>query len=67
MQQTQSVNGDWHASSFCSTGNCVEATRRGESVLVRDSKNPDVVQTYSTGDWHAFLDRITNGDVNFLG
>jgi uncharacterized protein DUF397 len=31
----------WRKSSFSESGNCVEVAIQGESVLIRDSKNPN--------------------------
>jgi Domain of unknown function (DUF397) len=40
-------------------GECVEIARGGQSVLVRDSRDPSgVVLAFPSGHWSAFLGRI---------
>ena len=66
MMQEQSVDVDWRTSSVCSVNGCIEVAALGESIAVRDSKNPDsTIQMYSPEEWTAFLDGITNGDFDF--
>ncbi|BCY09269.1 DUF397 domain-containing protein [Actinoplanes sp. L3-i22] len=66
MQQVQSVSVDWHTSTFCAAENCVEVAVIGDSIAVRDSKNPaGAVQMYSRDEWSAFVEGITIGDFDF--
>jgi hypothetical protein len=49
----------WRKSSFSADqGNCVEIAREGRSVLMRDSRDPDIVLAFSAARWSAFLRRI---------
>jgi hypothetical protein len=50
----------WQRSSYCSTGQCVEAAKLGGgNVAVRDSKNPDQPWlVFTDAEWHEFLDRV---------
>lgn len=52
------TGGTWRKSSHSSDngGNCVEAVDLGESVAIRDSKDPDgPVLVASAAAWRAFL------------
>lgn len=53
------VAGDasWFKSSFSQgNGECVEILRTGESIRVRDSKDPSgPVLAFTHGEWRAFL------------
>ncbi|MFD0970427.1 DUF397 domain-containing protein [Plantactinospora endophytica] len=55
----------WCRSSRSIEGNCVEtALTLGETVAVRDSKDPPVQLRFATARWSAFLDRIrSDGDA----
>jgi hypothetical protein len=49
----------WRKSSFSADqGNCVEIASEGRSVLVRDSRDRDVVLAFSVARWSAFMCRI---------
>ena len=66
MLHAQPVNVDWHTSTFCATGNCLAAGVDGDTILVRDTKDPNgPVLTYSRAEWDAFLDGVTGGDFTF--
>jgi hypothetical protein len=55
---------DWVKSSLSyANGGCVEvATRSGEQIRVRDSKNPGgTVLGFSSADWHTFVGAIRSG------
>jgi hypothetical protein len=66
MQQSQPGNADWRTSTFCAGNNCIEVARIGESIAIRDSKNPDgTIQMYSPSEWNAFLDGLARGDFDF--
>jgi hypothetical protein len=50
------------------TGQCVELRRTGESIEVRDSKNPTgPVLRFTPGEWAAWLDGAKNGEFDHLG
>jgi hypothetical protein len=50
----------WH--SACESGECVEVCFEGESVLVRESRNPDgPVLTFTHAEWREFCAAIAAG------
>lgn len=52
----------WH--SACESGECVEVCFDGESVLVRESRNPaGPTLTFTHAEWRAFCDAIRNGSM----
>jgi hypothetical protein len=52
----------WERSTFCASGSCVEVATIGPDIAVRDGKDTDQPYLrFSRTDWHAFLDRVTNG------
>lgn len=53
---------DWRRSSRCAAGNCVEVARQGDTVRVRDSKNPEVVLSFAREEWAAFVEAAANGE-----
>lgn len=55
---------DWRKSSYCESSGCIEVAVSGESVLVRDSKDPhSPVLRISKDAWQAFVDEIRSGDL----
>ncbi|HEY1823157.1 MAG TPA: DUF397 domain-containing protein [Trebonia sp.] len=45
------------------SGNCVEIAREGQSLLVRDSRNPSgAILEFSRGQWSAFMRTIRHGN-----
>lgn len=53
----------WTRSTFCSGGNCVEAAKNGDDILVRDSKDPDRQPFgFTAGQWAEFLDGVAAGE-----
>jgi hypothetical protein len=55
----------WRTSNGCAAGNCVEVAKGDDGVFVRDSKNPDVVLTFSPQEWDTFLDAAGKGEFRF--
>jgi hypothetical protein len=51
----------WRKSTYSNNGgDCVEVTRTGLAVAVRDSKNPDgPALGFTPGQWHTFTARLT--------
>lgn len=65
VTHTDWSNADWRTSSRSTGGggNCVEVAVSGDSVAMRDSKNPDgPVLVFSGEAWEAFIHWITSGD-----
>jgi hypothetical protein len=53
----------WRKSTASNSGSCVEVAVAGESVLIRDSVNPDgVVLRLPPAVWSAFLARTRRKD-----
>ena len=47
------------------TDNCVEVAFVGESILVRDSKNPDgAVLVFTPSEWDAFVNGAKDGEFD---
>lgn len=46
---------NWIKSSYSSNGSCVEVLRIENSILVRDSKNPEQVLEFTIEEWDAFI------------
>ena len=59
--------GTWIKSSYSAyTGQCVEvAGLAGETVRVRDSKNPrGGILNFTPGEWDAFIGGVRNGEFD---
>jgi Domain of unknown function (DUF397) len=55
---------EWRKASYSSTngGNCVEVGTTGQTVAVRDSKNPDGPKlAFGPGSWRAFTSSMRSG------
>jgi hypothetical protein len=55
----------WRRARACDAGHCVEIAHHDGQVLIRDSKDPDVVIAFDRRDWSAFVDGVWSGD--FVG
>jgi Domain of unknown function (DUF397) len=65
--QRQAVAMHWRKSSLSTyNGNCVEvAGLAGETIRVRDSKNPQGgILSFTTEGWDAFIGGVRNGEFN---
>jgi hypothetical protein len=55
----------WRKSTASTQGNCVEVATVGESVLVRDSKNPlESRLCFTRAEWAAFLAGVGAGEFD---
>ncbi len=54
------------ASKSYSNGACVELAPDGEVIRLRDSKNPDVLLSYSRAEIDAFLEGAKRGEFDHL-
>ncbi|MBG0569244.1 DUF397 domain-containing protein [Actinoplanes aureus] len=55
----------WRTSSHCSNGACVEVAVVGDSVAVRDSKNPQRPGLMFTRvEWRDFVDGVKGGEFD---
>ena len=57
----------WRTSKLCDSGACVEIGTLGESVLVRNSADPDGKHVTLTQDeWEVFVAGVKDGDFDGL-
>jgi predicted secreted Zn-dependent protease len=57
----------WRTARSCDAGTCVQVARKGDTVLIRDSKNvAGPVLTYSGAEWDTFVQGIRQGDFDDL-
>ena len=57
----------WRRAARCGTGACVEVAHDGDSVMIRDSKAPDVPpQRYTREEFAAFLAAVKSGEFDDL-
>ena len=65
MSDAQSDLPSWRKSTASGSGNCVEVKKTGESVHVRDSKDPAGLHlTFTRPAWEAFLTRARSGELD---
>jgi hypothetical protein len=57
----------WRKSSFCASGECVEVSQQDGLVVLRNSKNPDVVLRCTSEEWRSFVAGIKAGECGDLG
>lgn len=59
----------YRTAEHCASGSCVEvAVSDADTVLVRDSKHPEVAPLEFTRDeWDTFVVGVTNGEFRFGG
>jgi predicted secreted Zn-dependent protease len=55
----------WHRATKCSGGTCVEVAQSDGRILVRDSKNPESIQSYTRAEWDAFINGVKAGEFSF--
>lgn len=56
----------WRRSTFCANGTCLEVADLGDSVLVRDSKNPDSAHLrFSIEEWEIFCGAVASGEFTY--
>ncbi|WP_106328308.1 DUF397 domain-containing protein [Actinoplanes italicus] len=64
MQSEEGVAGElaWRSSSRCNNAACVEVAFSGDSVFVRDTKDPQRrALTYKNADWRLFIAGVKSG------
>lgn len=54
------------ASKSYGSGACIELAPFGETILLRDSKNPTVLLSYSSAEIDAFIDGAKRGEFDHL-
>jgi Domain of unknown function (DUF397) len=55
----------WRRAKRCTGGTCVEVAKVGGRYLIRDSKAPDVVLSFTEVEWRAFAEGVKTGDFSF--
>jgi len=61
MVQPDSAVGQWRKSSRCEAQNCVEVTRRGDGMAVRNSTLPQEQLAFAGPVWQTFVDGVRVG------
>jgi hypothetical protein len=66
MSNHASVGGlGWCVSRTCESGACVKVARRGDSVLIGTTRNPEAAITeFTTDEWRQFLADVKRGDFD---
>ncbi len=55
---------DWHTSTHSGGNGCVEVAHPGDTVRVRDSKDPaGPILTFGPDQWQAFIDAVKGGGL----
>jgi len=55
----------WRKSTRSSSGACVEVAPRRDTILVRDSKDPNgAILTFDRSVFAAFIDGVTHGEFD---
>jgi predicted secreted Zn-dependent protease len=58
---------DWRISRACDSGACVGVARQGESVLIKNTSDPEApISLFSKEEWTAFLAGVKLGDFDGL-
>jgi hypothetical protein len=62
----QFTDGDFVKSSKCTypPGGCVEVAIKGNSVAVRDAKNPSQILSFTRAEWDAFVQGVKAGEFD---
>ncbi len=56
---------DWCVSRTCESGACVQVARRGDSVLIGTTSNPEgPITEFTTDEWRQFLAGVKRGDFD---
>jgi Domain of unknown function (DUF397) len=56
---------EWRRSTACSATTCVEVATIGDTIAIRDSKDPESpILSYSRRDWQAFISRVKRGEFD---
>lgn len=68
MDKTRSHdNITWHTALSCESGACVEVAANQNTILIRNSRQPDgPLIEYTPEEWHEFVSGIKKGDFDNL-
>ena len=62
---TESSDLEWHRSTYCSTGTCVEAALSDGNVILRDSKKKNgPTLMFQPLEWQAFVNGVRSGEFD---
>lgn len=68
MGETDFAGVAWRKSSSSGATNCVEVAMLGESILVRDSKQPTAgYLAFSASEWCSFVEAVKHGEFDQPG
>ena len=57
----------WHTALSCDGGTCVEVAADQDTILIRNSRQPDgPLVEYTPEEWHEFVSGIKKGDFDNL-
>jgi hypothetical protein len=56
----------WRRARCCAGGECVEVSRHGDQIMLRNSNDSAVVLTCQPADWRAFIHAIRAGELDDL-
>lgn len=58
----------WRRASFCASGECVEIAQRGNTILVRNSNEPERrAVRYTPEEWQSFVKGVKAGEFDDIG
>ena len=68
MDKTRSHDSiTWHTALSCESGACVEVAANQNTILIRNSRQPDgPLIEYTAEEWHAFVSGVKEGDFDNL-
>jgi predicted secreted Zn-dependent protease len=68
MDKTRSHDSiTWHTALSCESGACVEVAANQNTILIRNSREPDgPLIEYTAEEWHAFVSGVKKGDFDNL-
>ena len=68
MDKTRSHDSiTWHTALSCESGACVEVAANQNTILIRNSRQPDgPLIEYTSEEWHAFVSGVKKGDFDNL-
>ena len=55
---------DWRKASMCQSGECVEVAQQDGMIVLRSSKDPDSILSYTAMEWQSFLRGIKAGEFD---
>lgn len=57
---------EWHKSSYCTNGTCIEVAQVADEYLIRDSKSPaQAPLRFTAEEWTAFVRGVNEGQFSF--